>query len=63
VLIAIDAQEPQRLAIEKRRTPRAAVIAGTRAFDLHDFGAHVREQHGRIRPGDRSRQIDDPYAC
>ena len=62
LLVAIDAQKPQRFAIQPRRPPGAAIVALAGAFDLDDLGTHVTEQHGGVRPGDGCRQVEHSNA-
>ena len=62
LLVAVDAQEPQRIRRRGTAAPTRGSRRRVRPLDLHDLGAHVAEQHGRIGARDRRRQIDDPDA-
>ena len=57
-LVPVDAQEIRALTFEKRRTPGPCVVAFSRLFDLDDTCAHVRQQHGAVRPGQHAREIE-----
>ena len=58
-LVAVDAEEVRALALEKRRAPRARVVALARLFDLDDARAHVGEQHRAIRARQHARQVEN----
>ena len=57
--ISVHAQEPERFSVEEWWSPGARVIAGPRALDLEDLGAHVGEQHRRKWTCDRGGKIED----
>ena len=59
LLVAVDAEEVRALALEKRRSPGARVVAFARLFDLDDARAHVGEQHRAIRARQHARQVQD----
>src|SRR5690606_16407535 len=61
-LVAVDREVPKRLAVEERRSPGPAVVAGPGPLDLDDLGAHVGEQHRAVGTRDRGGEVEDAHA-
>ena len=57
-LVAVDAEEIDGVAGEKRRAPGASVVTALWRLDLDDVGAHVAEHHGAQRPGQDAGEIE-----
>src|SRR4030095_1169668 len=58
-LVPVDAEKVGALTADERRTPAAGVVALPRLFDLDDTRAHVRENHGAVRPREQAGQIEN----
>jgi hypothetical protein len=58
-LVPIDGEKIRTLALEKRRSPTARLVAVAGALDLDDVGPQVSEQHRAIRARERFRHVDD----
>ena len=61
-LVAVEPQVVRRALVRPRRSPRARVVAGVRALDLHDVGAEVAERHRAERAGEHAREVGDEQA-
>ena len=65
-LVAIQGEEVRAHAVQRmkrvvlQQSPGRFALAGR--LHLHRIAAEVREDHGRIRPGQHVRQIDEPDA-
>ena len=59
LFVPVDAEKVRALALEKRRAPRARVVAFLRLLDLDDARAHVGQQHRAVRAREHARQVEN----
>lgn len=60
-LVAVDGHEGRRLT-GQMGSARAHLVAVTGPLDLDDIGAEVAEEHGAVRPGELTGEIENTQA-